>query len=58
MQRRQFLGASAVLAAGPSLTACDRNAEKYPVTTKVGFDPSGFGAKSTAEEVTLSLIHI
>ncbi len=55
MQRRQFLTLSAASAATPLLSSCGGEPEEFPVSKKPGFPDSGFGADSTAEDVTEGL---
>jgi NAD(P)-dependent dehydrogenase (short-subunit alcohol dehydrogenase family) len=55
MQRRQFLSLSAATATVPLLSSCGGDPDEYPVSIKPGFTASGFGPKSTAEDVTKGL---
>lgn len=55
MQRRTFLGLSAAAATAPLISSCGSDPDEFPVTLKPGFKDSGFGAKSTAEEVSAGL---
>jgi NAD(P)-dependent dehydrogenase (short-subunit alcohol dehydrogenase family) len=55
MHRRQFLTLSAAIVATPMVSSCDSGPEKFPVVIKPNFTQSGFGPKSTAEEVTEGL---
>lgn len=55
MNRRQFLGATATVAAAPLLPGCSDSEDDHDVTIKSGFAPSGFDEDSTAEEVTKGL---
>ncbi|MEM7358217.1 MAG: SDR family NAD(P)-dependent oxidoreductase [Pseudomonadota bacterium] len=52
MQRRQFLSLSAAAATAPLLSSCVGDPDEFPVSLKSGYKASGFGAKSTAEEVS------
>lgn len=55
MNRRQFLGVSAVGTATAMTSGCGGEPDEYPVSIKTGFADSGFGAKSTALDVTRGL---
>lgn len=55
MNRRQFLGATATVAAAPLLPGCSDSEDDHDVRLKPGFSPSGFDEDSTAEEVTEGL---
>lgn len=55
MRRRQFLTLSAATAASPTLTGCSSSEEEPLESLKPGFNVSGFGPESTAEEVTMGL---
>lgn len=55
MNRRQFLGATATVAAAPMIPGCTDSEDDHEVTIKSGFAPSGFDEDATAEEVTEGL---